>query len=204
MSLKFVLLFFACIQPALAENPIHWSFDQTDGDPYPATATTAPLVALRQASPITGIQGQAVSLSRLDALSCDTCSDMIGDGVFAVSFWLKVEWASRRHGHGDVLNFITADPEHPASWRIGFPTTWAQVMPASPWPLALHIGEFSTAELPIDIQPLRWTHVGFVGDGEKVGVYRNGGLIGYVDYPRDGLPAASQIGGTLHCAAYRG
>ena len=183
-----------CLAPsAPAQTAFHWSFD---GGDYTAADGTA-LAPLRQAAAVAGVAGDAVSLSRLDALRCDACPDLVGDGTFAVSFWLKASWASRRHGHGDVLNFVTADPGRPALWRIGFPSTDAQVMPAAPWPLVLSIGGFSTAELPVDIEPQRWTHVGFVGDGERVGVYRNGGLIGYVGYPRAGLPDAGGAGGAL-------
>jgi poly(3-hydroxybutyrate) depolymerase len=196
-----VLFTFSALQPVYSEGSVReytWSMDRLEENAYPCGVEDVPLEALRQASQVKGIEGDAVRLSRLDALRCESFEDVVADGTFAISFWVKVEWVSRRWGHGDVINFITSDEEHPWVWRIGFPTTEAQVMPAAPWPLALHIGEgISTEELPVDIEPWQWTHVGFVGNGESVGVYRNGGLIGFVEYPEDGLAQGSPGRGTL-------
>ena len=196
-----VLISFSFLQPVCGEESgriYTWPLDRLEEGGYSSGAEDARLDLLRQASQVKGIEGDAVRLSRLDALRCDGFEDVVADGVFSIEFWVKVEWASRRHGHGDVINFITSDEERPWVWRIGFPTTGAQVMPAAPWPLALRIGEvFSTEELPVDIEPWQWTHVGFVGDGESVAVYRNGGLIGFVGYPEEGLPQDTPERGAL-------
>ena len=191
-----------------------WSFDRLDEGLFTAETGSLRLRVLRQAEPVPAIAGQGVRLSRLDALRGEDFADMTADGTFSIQLWVKVEWASRRHGHGDLLNLVTADARRPWIWRVGFPTTWDQVMPPPPWPLFLRISApqaeemaedraaaqpeaISTAELPVYIEPWQWTHVGFVGDGETVAVYRNGGLIGYVDLPEDGLPQAGPARGTL-------
>jgi len=192
-SLAVLFASMMVLQPAMGEE-FNWSFDQLENGGFSAENGVR-LEALRGVEEVEGIEGKGVRLSRLDALRCEGFGDVVADGVFAIGFWVKVEWASRRHGHGDVLNLVTADAEQSWNWRIGFPTTGAQVMPAAPWPLALRIGEkFSTEELPIDIEPWQWAHAAFVGDGEKVGVYRNGGLIGYVGYPKEGLPEMERSG----------
>jgi poly(3-hydroxybutyrate) depolymerase len=196
-----LLILHSGLLPVYAKESgtIHaWPLDRLEDGGYAPSMGSARLEVLRQASHVQGIEGGAVRLSRLDALQCTGFQDVVADGVFSIQFWVKVEWASRRHGHGDVINFITDDEERPWVWRVGFPATWAQVMPAAPWPLALRIGEeFSTAELPVDIEPWQWTHVGFVGDGEQVAVYRNGGLIGFVRYPEEGLPQGTPERGAL-------
>ncbi|MBT3342841.1 MAG: prolyl oligopeptidase family serine peptidase [Gemmatimonadetes bacterium] len=173
-----------------------WPLDQQEEGVYHSDGRD--LRVVRQATRVPGINADAVRLSRLDALRSTDVEDFVADGVFSIQFWVKVEWASRRAGHGDVINFITSDPEHSWTWRIGFVATSNQVMPSAPWPLVLRIGDgISTGELPVDITPWQWTHVGFVGDGEQVGVYRNGGLIGFVDFPDEGLPQGVPARGTL-------
>ena len=97
-----------------------------------------------------------------------------------------------------MLNYVTPDSSNSWTWRIGFPTTQDQILPPAPWPLTLRIGdEFSTADLPVYIEPWQWTHVAFVGDGEKISVYRNGGHIGDSYLPRDGLPEVATTEGAL-------
>lgn len=196
--LLFVSLLFTA--PSQAESPaFHWSFDKLKDGAYPAAKADAPLKVLRQSAGIAGVEGQAVRLSRLDALIGKDVPDLVSDGVFSMQFWLKAEWSARRHNHGDVLNFATPDSAHSWTWRVGFPSTTDQVMPPAPWPLALRIGsDFSTGELPVYIEPWQWTHVAFVGDGERVSIYRNGGLIGTVNLPSDGLkPSATTADGAL-------
>ena len=51
--------------------------------------------------------------------------------------------------------------------------------------------------MPIYITPWQWTHVAFVGDGEQVSVYRNGGLIGKVGLPNNGLKTSTTTAGAL-------
>ena len=202
-SMRLAVLFFASLLSASvlqAENQdLHWSFDSLKDGAYAATEADAPLKVLRQSTAIAGVEGQAVRLSRLDALIGEQVPDLVSDGIFSMQFWLKAEWSARRHNHGDVLNFATPDSAHSWTWRVGFPSTADQVLPPAPWPLSLRIGsDFNTAELPIYIQPWQWTHVAFVGDGEGVSVYRNGGLIGTVNLPRDGLkPSATTADGAL-------
>ncbi|HIG57605.1 MAG TPA: hypothetical protein EYG11_23675 [Candidatus Latescibacteria bacterium] len=201
-AMRFAVLLFAYqffTSAGHAQSPtFHWSFDAMKDSAFAATEADAPLVMLRQSTTIEGIENQAVRLSRLDALRGETVPDLVSDGIFSIQFWLKTEWASRRYDHGDVLNFATPDSTRSWTWRVGFPSTWDQVMPPAPWPLTLRIGgDFSTAELAVYIEPWQWTHVAFVGDGQQISVYRNGGLIGTVDLPEEGLPPIETTTGAL-------
>ena len=70
--MRLAVLFFASLLSASilqAENQdLHWSFDSLKDGAYAATEADAPLKVLRQSTAIAGVEGQAVRLSRLDAL----------------------------------------------------------------------------------------------------------------------------------------
>jgi len=179
-------------------EPVSWSFESRAGQGYASSSGEWVFAPLRQAEEIEGIAGQAVRLSRLDALRYEPAQDMVADGKFSIQFWVKVEWASRRYGHGDVMNFITPDNKHPWVWRIGFLQVEERQLPRGSMPLVLRIGEkFDTSPQPVEVEPWQWTHVAYVGDGKKVEIYRNGGLLGSVEYGEAGLPDMGVLTGTL-------
>jgi hypothetical protein len=175
-----------------------WPFESRTGQGYASTSGKEVLAPLRQAEEIDGIEGKGVRLSRLDALRWEQAPEMVADGKFSIQFWVKVEWASRRYNHGDLMNFITADNQRPWVWRLGFPEVKEWQLPRGSMPLVLRLGEkFDTSPQPVEIEPWRWTHVAYVGDGKRVEVYRNGGLLGAVEYGEEGLPAPGASTGTL-------
>jgi predicted esterase len=183
-----------------AEEPasLSWSFENKAGQGYESSAGKGVFKPLRRAEEIEGVEGKAVRLSRLDALRWEQAQDVVADGRFSIQFWVKVEWASRRYNHGDVLNFITPDNKHPWAWRLGFSQVETRQLPRGSMPLVLHIGEkFDTSPQPVEIEPWQWTHVAYVGDGKMVEIYRNGGLLGAVEYGEEGLPAPGASTGTL-------
>jgi predicted esterase len=205
-----ILLLFPSLFPALLAAAgadlkevkcMNWSFDQVHDKGFPERESGAGLKILRNATLVPGIDGGAVRLSRLDCLSTGPMSDPVTGGRFSVGLWIKVEWASRRFQHGDVLNFVAGNSNNvqpSPAWRIGFSEVKTRTLPRGNWPLVLRIGEkFDTEELPILVDPWRWTHVAFVGDGNKIGVYKNGGLLGYVDLPEGGLKIAGERAGVL-------
>ncbi len=163
--------------------PSVWSFERMVDQGYNSTSGQGTFSPLRNIEQVEGVEGMAVRLSRLDALRYEKTRDFVADGKFSIQFWVKVEWASRRYGHGDVLNFVTADENRPWVWRIGFAEVEERQLPRGSMPLVLHIGEaFDTSQQPVEIEPWRWTHVAYVGNGQAVEVYRNGGLLGTVWY----------------------
>ena len=189
----------------VAPLTMSWTFDQIQDSRFLDSQSQSALAIAREASLVPGINGSAVRLGRRDSLRLAPATDFVSTGHFTIQIWIKAEWTVHRHDHGDVLNFVTSDPKQPWLWKVGFQSVETTTFPRDHWPLALRIGDgFSTAELPVIVEPWQWTHVAFVGDGDSVAIYRNGGLLGHVGYPEGGLkttPGRSgvlQVNGGLH------